>query len=325
MQMRQVRRQMGRWITGRSQVLRSVPTDDAASADDAPPTAPPQRTAFVLLGGGSRGAAQAGALTVLLDRGIVPDFIVGVSAGAWNGAFLSVDPTPERAFALEGVWLSMTARDMLGTRYFPLTVNAVASRLASRTSLYSSARMRRVAQRYFGEVAFADLQVPLRIVTTDLSAGQSRIFSEGPLLPAVLASSAIPGLFPPVLSGREVLVDGGLTEWSGCLAALEWGATRVFLIACGGVLTRPAKLRSFGQIVGRSVELSNRAGFARTSFALRGAGVEVIPIFPELVTGHLLDFNHTPQFVQAGRLAAERALREAAEPPVLAAPAHRLA
>lgn len=264
------------------------------------------RTAFVLLGGGARGAAQAGALTVLLDAGIRPDFIVGISAGSWNGSYIAVGPTPERAVRLEGLWIATTSNDIMGPNRWVSALNAV----ANRTSLYGSAGMRRSAERQLSNVTFEELAVPLTIVAADLVAGEPIYFAEGPVLPAVLASSAVPGIFPPVIGDGYVLVDGGLVEWAGCMRTMELGAERIFLIACGGVTSAVPKLVSFRHILERSFEVSNRSSFGRTVFALRGAGIEVIPVFPELTIGTALDFDHAPALVHAGRAAARRALLE---------------
>ena len=264
------------------------------------------RTAFVLLGGGARGAAQAGALTVLLDAGIRPDFIVGVSAGSWNGSYVALDPTPGRAVQLEGLWIATTSNDIMGPNRWVSAINAV----ANRTSLYGSAGMRRTAERQVSNVTFEQLAVPLAIVAADLVTGEPVFFTEGPVLPAVLASSAVPGIFPPVVESGAVLVDGGLVEWAGCVRAMEQGAERIFVIACGGISTAHPRLDSFRQILERSFEVSNRSSFARTVFALRGAGIEVIPIFPEITVGTVLNFDHAPALVHAGRAAARRALLE---------------
>lgn len=273
---------------------------------DGPREASQPRTAFVLLGGGARGAAQAGALTVLLDAGIRPDLIVGISAGSWNGSYLALDPTPERAVRLEGLWIATTSNDIIGSRRWVSALNAV----ANRTSLYGSAGMRRTAQRQINIATFEEMVVPLSIVAADLVSGEPVFFTEGPVLPAVLASSAVPGIFPPVVEDGAVLVDGGLVEWAGCTRALELGATRIFLVSCGGVTVTTLRLDSFRQILERSFEVSNRSSFARTVFALRGAGVEVIPVYPELTVGTPLDFDHAPALVHAGRAAARRALLE---------------
>jgi NTE family protein len=300
MQLRDIQQSLVKWFRRRPDVYASSQPE----ATDT--TTTPPRTAFILLGGGARGAAQAGALTVLLDNGITPDLIVGISAGSWNGAYLALDPTPERGFQLEGNWVSTTSNEIMGPNRWSLALNAV----ASRASLYGSAGMQRVAERYLAATTFEELRVPLRLIAANLVSGEPKIFSSGPLLPAVLASSAVPGIFPPIIREQEVLVDGTLAEWTGCTMALEMGATRIFLVSCGGVFQSAPLLQTFRHILERSMELHNRASFARTVFALRGAGAEVIPIFPEMTTGHMLDFDHAPELVAAGRLAARQALRD---------------
>ena len=64
-------------------------------------------TAFVLSGGGNRGVAQVGMLRALLERGIVPDVVIGTSAGALNGAAIATSPTLEKVDRLESVWVGL--------------------------------------------------------------------------------------------------------------------------------------------------------------------------------------------------------------------------
>lgn len=296
MQFRTLAGRVTGWFA-RSHPLQESVRDDVSLASP--------RTAFVLLGGGARGAAQAGALTVLLEAGLRPDMIIGISAGSWNGSFLAMDPTPERAVALEGLWIATTSQEILGPRRWVMAVNAV----ANRASLYGSAGMRRTAERQLQGRNFEDAVVPLHIVATDLASGTARFFSSGSLMPAVMASSAVPGIFPPVLVDGCVLVDGGLSEWEGCLRAVELGATRIVLVACGGML-EASRLESFRNILGRSMEVANRSGFARTLTALQGLGVDVLPVFPELTIGNALDFDHAPLLIRAGRAAARQTLAE---------------
>ena len=296
--------------------LERIGAGDSASSPDAGPgsekqDAGPARTAFVLLGGGSRGAAQAGALTALVEAGVIPDMIVAISAGAWNGAYLAVDPTPERAYELERAWLDTTSHDIVGAWPWNPALQVVRRRL----SLYDSAGMRRVASHYVAGLAFADLRVPLRIVATDLIAGRPHIFSEGPLLPAVIASSSVPGIFPPVASERELLVDGGMNEWAGCMAALDLGATRICLLACGSQMPATCKLRSFMQVIERSMDVSLHDSFDRTIFALRASGIDVLPVFPTTPECSFLDFNHAADLIACGHAAGLRALALGWNPP----------
>lgn len=279
-------------------------SSDLLAAERAVRPSQPHRTAFVLLGGGARGAAQAGALTVLLEHGIVPNYIVSISAGAWNGAFLAQEPTTERARALEDLWLRTSTLDIVGPRRWRAAINA----LAQRSSLYGNAGMRRVAERYLGELTFEELQVPLRVVATDLKSGNAHFFSDGPVLPAVVASSAMPGVFPPVVTSDSVLIDGGIAEWAACLDALQWGATRICFVACGAVIGRESRARTVRRVLERSLEISLRNNFDAMTFALRASGVDVLAIFPELPRGTMLDFDLAPAFIEAGRTAATKVL-----------------
>jgi NTE family protein len=266
---------------------------------------PRPRTAFVLLGGAARGAAQAGALAVLLEHGVVPDLIFGISAGAWNGAYIAADPSPARAAALQALWRAATSQGMLGPHWrMPFTL------IGSRRSLYPSAGVQRIANRYLGEQTFEQLTVPLTIVAADLVSGDPVMFSTGPLVRAVLASSAIPGVFPPVVDGERVLVDGGCAEWYGCVAALDSGAERIVLVGCGGVRAAVSKWETFRHIWERSFDVTSRQNFERTLFALRGTGREILAIFPALPAGAALDFDRAPELIRAGRAEAERAVAE---------------
>jgi NTE family protein len=292
------RGRVGTWLNRRRTASRPLAAERAVSPSR------PHRTAFVLLGGGARGAAQAGALSVLLDHGILPDYMVGISAGSWNAAFLAQDPTPERGHELEELWLQTSTLDIVGPRRWRAAFNA----LAQRSSLYGNAGVQRVAGRYLGELTFEDLRVPLRILATELKTGQAHFFSEGPVLPAVVASSAMPGVFPPIVTSEHVLIDGGIADWAACLDALHWGATRICFLACGAITGQQSRARTVRRVLERSLEISLRNNFDAMTFALRASGVDVLAIFPELPRGTMLDFDLAPAFIEAGRTAAEQAL-----------------
>lgn len=264
-------------------------------------------TVFILFGGAARGAAQAGALTVLLEHGIAPDLIVGISAGAWNGSYLALEPTLERCIELEGLWRATTSQEMLGAHW-----RAALNLIGRRPSIFGSQGVRRMADRYLAGHTFEELRVPLQIVAADLLSGEAVIFEKGPLDYAVLASSAIPGLFPPLVektdSGDRMLVDGGWAEWRGCLNALCTGATRLVLVGCGSVRTSASKRATFRHIYERSQDISTRQNFERTLFALRGTDREILAIFPDLPAGSSLDFDRAPALIRAGRAAAEDAV-----------------
>ncbi len=204
-------------------------------------------TAFVLSGGGARGALQVGALRALLEAGERPDVVVGTSIGAWNGALLARDPTPAGVERLAEVWLTAhPTRVLLGlepnghspamaiasSRY--ATYIAAAQRLAAgHPSLYGDVGLRNFAQAAVGELTFEELAVPLRVIAADITHGRRAVFSTGPIAPAILASSAIPGIFPPVRIGDTVYVDGGILDNASIETALALGARRLFILDVG--------------------------------------------------------------------------------------------
>lgn len=207
-------------------------------------------TAFVLSGGGARGALQVGALRALLEEGERPDVVVGTSIGAWNGAWIAHEPTLERVEALAQIWGAMTpARVLLGREPYgnPLPqVRAGVFMLAAAhrvtqgyPSLYGDVGLRQVAAQVVGDLTFEDLALPLRVIAANLSKGTREIFSDGPLAPALLASAAIPGIFPPVQIGESVYVDGGAVDNTSLDTALHLGARRLFVLDVGYDASEP--------------------------------------------------------------------------------------
>jgi len=334
-----------RWF---SRLLRLWSAHTSRTATTASPTATsltsPDLTAFVLLGGGARGAAQAGAVAVALEHGVRPDVIIGVSAGAWNGSYLAVDPTPARARALCDIWAGLKTSDLLGGGWWRAAVSAV----SGRASLYSAKGPIQMARRYMEKQTFEELKTPLHILATNLITGQPVLFSSGRLLPAVLASSSVPGIFPPVVLDGQVYVDGGLLEWDACAQALRLGARKIYLFGCGSieelsprlslphVAVAPAKngasngkqrlaavLQSpdLGPTVGanllevleRSWDVISQYQFRRAVEGLRASSASVISIEPMLpLQSRPLDFSRSEGMIAAGRAAAEATLHLAA-------------
>ena len=201
-------------------------------------------TAFVLSGGGARGALQAGVLKALLERGERPDVVVGTSIGAWNAAWVARAPTIEGVEQLIAAWRSITATRVLLDRDPPASAptQAVASvRLISvarrltrgHPSLYGDAGLRHLINKYLADATFEAMRIPLRIIAADITHGQRTVFASGPVAPAVLASSAIPGVFPPVRIADAVYVDGGALDNASIETALALGARRIFVLDVG--------------------------------------------------------------------------------------------
>jgi NTE family protein len=186
--------------------------------------------AFVLSGGASLGAIQAGMVKALYERGVAPDLIVGASVGALNGAFIASRPaTAATADELADVWLGLERSEV-----FPLNpVMGFVGFFGRRNYLVPDGPLRRVVRRNLSLERLEDARVPLHVIATDVMTGTEVRLSHGDALEAVMASAAIPGVFPPVEWGDRELIDGGVANNAPITHALELGAEEVYVLSTG--------------------------------------------------------------------------------------------
>ena len=201
----------------------------------------PRPVGYVLGGGGSLGAVQIGMLRALGEHDVAPDIVTGTSVGSLNGAVIALDPG-RAVDRLVQTWARMT-RD----RVFPGGLLAQARTLQhTRTHLFPSTGLATVIAGFIGpETTFADLRLPFAAMATDIDTARPHVLSEGLVLPALLASAAIPGIFPPVQLGALRLYDGGLVANVPMRQALAMGARSLVVLDCnfpGNTLAAPATI-----------------------------------------------------------------------------------
>lgn len=185
----------------------------------------PRPVGFVLGGGASLGAVQPGMLRALRERGVYPDQITATSVGALNGAVLAAYG-PEGVDRLERMWTELQRSDV-----FPGNVLNLLWRLGRSSShIVEPVGLKRLVAATLDAETFEDLRVPLAVVTLDLATGDQRVLDTGPLVPALLASAAIPGVFPPVLMNGFRLVDGGVVANVPVHHALGRGARSIVVL-----------------------------------------------------------------------------------------------
>jgi NTE family protein len=186
--------------------------------------------AFVLSGGASLGAIQVGMLHALYERGIVPDVIVGTSAGAMNGAFIASRPqTVATADALASV-----CRDLKRGQVFPLNpITGLLGFLGVRDHLVPASGLRRLISRNIQHGQLEDLPIPLHVVAVDVISGEELRLSHGSVVDAVLASVAIPGVVAPVRWEDRTLMDGGVANNTPISHAVELGAEQIYVLPTG--------------------------------------------------------------------------------------------
>jgi NTE family protein len=230
-------------------------------------------TAFVLGGGGLLGANEVGMLRALAEAGIRPDLVVGTSIGAINGAFVAADPAGS-AKRLGELWRSEAVREAFSENLFGRAV-----RLArSGTHLHSIEPLRDMLDKMLPASDFADLELSFQCVAARIERASARWFSAGPLVPAILASCAVPGLLPPVEVGDEHFFDGGLVDSIPVGRAVALGATSVYVLQVGRIenpLTVPKRPWEVGLV---AFEIARRHRFHEEMSELPdGVDVHLLP------------------------------------------------
>ncbi len=185
------------------------------------------RTAFVFAGGGSLGAVQVGMLQVLLEAGVAPDFVVGTSVGAINAAYFAGNPDLDGVARLARLWEGLRREDV-----FPFTLLSALRLLRRPESLIDPSHLRRLIEANLPFARLDDARVPLHVMATDQQ-GVGVCLSRGPAVEAVMASAAIPGIFPPVEIDGQQLMDGAVAANTPLRRAVELGAGRVIVLPTG--------------------------------------------------------------------------------------------
>jgi NTE family protein len=187
------------------------------------------KTAFVLSGGGLLGSTQVGMLQALVEANIKPDLILGASIGAINGAGFAQDPTTAGVAKLTQLWL-----DVVDQNPFSGSIIERVSTLAkTRVSLFDTDRLEQLLSNQLSATNIEDLTIAFQCVAVQIEDAREVWFETGPLVPAILASSAAPGIYPPVRLGNFHYMDGGVVNPIPVDRARKLGATRIFVLQVG--------------------------------------------------------------------------------------------
>jgi len=253
--------------------------------------------AFVLSGGASLGACQAGMIEALYERGMRPDMLVGTSVGAINAAFLaSRPPTVRTARELQRIW-----RGMNRSRIFPANaLIAGLGLLGMRDHSVPVGSLRRLVREHVEVDRLEDASTALHVVTADVMSGEEVLLSEGPAVDAILASAAIPGVFPAVSWGRRTLMDGGVLNNTPISHAVALGAERVVVLPAVGT-KRLCRLPR-GALASGVAAVSRAIGQRLADDLIRYRDqAELIMLPPPAVSGILpTDFGHTEELIAEG-------------------------
>jgi NTE family protein len=255
------------------------------------------RTAFVLAGGGSRGAVQVGMLEELIRRGIRADRVYGASVGAINGAAYASNPTLEGIEHMAENWRAIKGADI-----FPrAALDGPWAFFQKRAAVHANVGLRHIIEAGVEYENLEDARIPIEVVTTSLTDGRERWITHGPAIEAVLASSAIPSIFPPVIIDGDVLVDGGVVNNVPISRALLAGCTRIYVLLCGPLHYHPKPPKRPAEAALTAFFVAIHARFVR-ELSLLPPGVEVV-VFSGggEPAGQYRDFSGTSAMIDEGR------------------------
>lgn len=242
---------------------------------------------FALAGGGAHGCVQWGLLQSLAETDIRADALIGTSAGALTGAIMAEDAVAGLT-RLTYVWSQLDLQDVIGDDWLSI----VRSATSGDTALVDSAAEAEALESILAARSFAELDVPFAAVATDLATGRAVAHDEGELIPALLASSAIPGVLPPVsIEGRDY-IDGLASANLPAKLAVHRGAGTVVVLGTGS-RTVPADVSSSAAKVASRVNtiLGDAQRRAQLCTAGRLVAVLVLPTPADL--GRAMDFSGT--------------------------------
>ena len=235
---------------------------------------PAGKVAFVLGGGGHLGAHEVGMLRALVEHGAVPDLIVGTSIGAINGAAVAADPTTAAVARLSELWTQVERHDAFGGSI----LGRLGTLARSRTHLHDNDGLRRLLEGAATVERIEDLAVPFECVAACIETASERWFTSGPLVDAVLASSAVPGILPPVEIDGLHYLDGGIVNSIPVGRAVALGATTIYVLHVGRVDRPLEPPRWPWEVALVAFEIARRHRFVGDIAALpEGIEVHVLP------------------------------------------------
>ena len=251
------------------------------------------RIAFVLSGGGSLGAMQAGQLIAVLEAGITPDLVIGVSAGALNGAAIAHDPTDGAAQQLAKIWRGLRRRDvLLGSRH-----ERAWHVVRRHPHLYRSDGLVDLVSRFLPLEDLDQLPTRFEAGTVNLDDARFEFHSSGDPRAVLVASASLPGLFRPVMINGRRHVDGGIAVNLPVQRARDLGATVILAFDCraGTKHNLPVELSALGV-------LTSSIAVAREILTPAHDHPSVIRLpAPDTQGIDVFDFSHGDRLITEGR------------------------
>ena len=260
--------------------------------------------AFVLGGGGARGALQVGALRALLEYDFKPDLLVGTSIGALNAAAVALWGFDAAGLArMEHAWKEVANAQILDPRFAQLIIKAMVGRPSDHSRQQSLKFMKRMGVD--AEMTFGDITgIRLAVVSADIETGQPVIYGDDAsdnLMEGLLASINVPPWFQPVHRGEKIIIDGGLVSNLPIEPALRLGAENIIALDLEQPVRKKPENLSLPDFFQKAFYAVNQRYTYLESALAEAHGVPVKVInFEGLCPYPIWDFSHHRELIGAG-------------------------
>jgi len=263
-----------------------------------------RQLAFVLGGGGGRGALQAGALRALVEAGYTPDMLVGTSAGAVNATYLAITGVNLQGVAgLEKAWLEAAQLDLFPSNFLWLTLRSLFGRPTP--AVYHRIQDFFISHGLKPELRFGDIKgVRLYLVATELNGGHPLVFGQNPndtVLEGLLASTALPPWVRPIERPGQLLIDGGAVSTLPIEPAISQGAGEIIALDIKDFRYVPIDVQGFGPFMSKLLSTVENRQLELEMALAQAKGVKVHYVhlqWKEPVP--LWDFRHAADLIAHG-------------------------
>jgi NTE family protein len=262
------------------------------------------RLAFVLSGGGARGALQVGALRALLEAEIQPDLMVGTSIGAVNATYLAVQGVNLTSVSgLADAWRDAVEADLLPANYLTLALRSLIN--LSFDSIYQRNREFYISHGLPADYKFSDIEgVELVLVATDLNSGEPILYSNHQdqfVLDGLMASITLPPWMPPYERDGNLLMDGGVVSNLAIEPAMRFGATDIIALDLSDLREPKAPSPIFGLLLSKLLSTVSKR---QVEMELALAESRSVPVRRIKLMGKepiaLWNFQYTEELIEQG-------------------------
>jgi len=277
-----------------------------------------KRIGLALGGGGARGIAHIGVLSVLEKEKIPVHLIVGTSIGALVGGAYASGMSPDELQKRMEAYLNSPEFQCSAMKAFDAAHGKCELGLTGKIQSYlrntfyliqamfkpgilSNEDFQVAINFFIPDIRIEETRIPFRAVATDLVTGREIVFSKGSLRQAVMASCAVPGAVAPLKEGDWLLLDGGIVSLVPSSVARREGADIVIAVSVDRGLD-PEELRNVVDVYQRVNEIMNQK---LKNYELANADVVILP---EVGNLHWSDFSEAINLVDEGEKAAREKL-----------------